>query len=335
MIRKTRRLSSLATAFIKAKVMGKKVPLAVGWALTYRCNRSCAYCGLWKKQIEELSTQEVLRTIDALKGLGCAFISFTGGEPLLRDDIGYILDYLRQKDISSKLNSNGCLVPEKMRDLKNLGSLMLSLDGPREIHDLIRHKGSFEEVMAAARIARANGMKLDFATVLTKNNLEELDFILEKAKEFNSTVSFQPATGLVLGEGCANPFTPPTNAYRQAITGLIRRKKAGSRNIGNSLSALRHLYYWPGKRNIRCAAGFISCRIEPNGDVLYCSREPHNFAPGNCLREGLKNAFLGLRPVSCDQCWCSGRVELNRVFSLDWSALAEYLKKGEISHAGK
>ncbi|MCX5667257.1 MAG: radical SAM protein [Candidatus Omnitrophica bacterium] len=324
-LKKLKLMSKAFLTLIKARCAGIGAPLVVGWAITNRCNRRCAYCSLWEKDEDELSTAQVFSIIDTLSSLGNMMISFTGGEPLVREDMGSIISYAHDKGIKVKLNSNGALVKKRIIGLKGLDLLTLSLDGPEVEHDAIRGKGSYREVMEAASIARENDIRVNFAAVLTGLNLGSVDFILEKAARIGGTAIFQPASLTLLGSDSANPMAPPVDGYRAAIKGLIDKKNKGARNIASSPSALRHLYSWPDPVPIRCAGGAISCRIEPNGDVVYCSRTEISFKPMNCVRDGFREAFRNLRPVTCDKCWCAARVDLNLIFKGDLQAILNQL----------
>ena len=63
----------------------------VFWNLTDRCNLACAHCysrsGPGRDTKNELSTAEALALIDDFSAMGVPLILFSGGEPLLRDDI--------------------------------------------------------------------------------------------------------------------------------------------------------------------------------------------------------------------------------------------------------
>ncbi len=321
-----KKIFSIGLGFLKAKLLKKKAPLAVGWAITDKCNRKCPYCAIWKRENRDLSTEQVFEIIDALAEMGTIRISFTGGEPLLREDIGKIINHVHEKKIETKLNSNGALVKKRINELGNLDMMNLSLEGPEEIHDMIRGKGSFKEVIEAAEILKQNRININFATVMTSTNLDSIDDILDIAVQFNSRVMFQPATPLTLGGTEPNLLTPPEDKYGEAVQKLIQMKKDGNTSIGNSVDGLKHLAKWPHPEKIECASGWISCRIEPDGKVLYCSREEMPFTPKSCVDEGCRAAFSQLLPVSCDDCWCAARVELNLTFSGKLSVMFSQLK---------
>ncbi len=315
-----------AGGLLQARLLKRKKPLVVGWAITDQCNRKCAYCSIWRRPGRDLPTPAVFRIADALAESGALRISFTGGEPLLREDVGEIIQYVHEKGIETRLNSNGSLVKDRISDLRHLDTLNLSLEGPADVHDAIRGRGSFNEVREALRAARDHGIKTSIATVLTATNLDAVDYLLDTAAQEGCRVMFQPATPVRLGGDGPNELTPAVEAYRDAITRLIEKKKAGDKTIANSLPGLAHLRHWPDPARMVCASGWISCRIEPDGNVLYCSRECLPVSPKNCVDASFKEAFDNLGPMVCNDCWCAARVELNLAFSLRPSTITNHIK---------
>ncbi len=304
-----------AYMLLKAKLLKRRFPIIVSWSLTYRCNYRCKYCGIWNNKSEELNTKQIFSLIDEMAQIRTQRIHFTGGEPLLRDDIEVILSYCKKKGIGAALNSNGSLVSKRIEGLANLDLLSLSLDGPEEIHDAIRGKDSYREVMDAIELARQKNIKVRFITVLSRLNLNTIDFILNKAKELKTVVVFQPATRLLLEGKSINSLAPFGKEYSQVIAKLIREKRK-NRYIGNSISGLRHLYNWPRPTKLPCVNSLIVCRIEPDGSLYGCGDNKRKDHTVNCAGLGFKRAFDNLTPLSCKECWCASFVELNCLFSL-------------------
>jgi MoaA/NifB/PqqE/SkfB family radical SAM enzyme len=317
----------LASAFLGAKLLGRRTPLLVAWAVTGACNRRCSYCRRWKPAGDELSTLQIAGVVDALARRGCASISLTGGEPLTRKDIGEIIDLIHARGIKTKLNSNGALVPGRIGELRTLDTLCLSLDGPEPVHDAIRGRGSFGEVLAAARAARERGIHLTFTSVISSANPEAQGFVLDTARGLGASVLFQPATPRLRGDPAGNPLTPPADVLARAVAFLVERKRGGERAVGNSFAGLRHLAAFPEPRMLRCASGFLSCRIDPGGEVRHCGQAREGFASRGCLEVGFDAAFDNLQPMTCGDCWCAGRVELNLAFGLSPSAIANQLAR--------
>lgn len=314
---------SAAFNLFKVRFLKKRVPLVIGWALTKRCNYRCKYCRIWRTSVGELSTKEICIIINEMADMGLKKVSFTGGEPLLRDDIGKIIDYACGKNVSVAINSNGSLIKEKLLEIKKISSLGLSLEGPEEIHDSLRQNGSFQCILEAARLATANNINVTFNTTLNTYNFDHIDFLLRLAERYNAQIIFQPSTYKVLEGTEDNPVSLSPEKYSQAMKMILERKKYRYRKIiRNSIAGLVHLSQWPNLKMIRCASGLISCRIEPDGGIFHCARMKDKMTtPLNCKEMGFKNAFYGLRPILCNDCSCALRVEASYILKLDISAL--------------
>lgn len=305
---------------LAARSLGKRRPLIVGWSLTKRCNLQCRYCSVWSKEHPELPTEQVMKLITQMIAAGTRRISFTGGEPLMREDIGEIVSFCSRLGASVGMNSNGSLVADKMKDLKDLDVLKLSLDGPMEIHDYLRGAGTYAQVMEAVRVAKDHNLKVSFSCVISTQNLDHLEAMVRLAGELNTSVTFQPATPYLLGSDGNNVYSPKTDSYQQAIARLIELKMAKA-PIGNSLPVLHHFQYWPQGRLIRCAGGMVSCRVEPDGRVYHCGRVLLKGLENDATKVGFKAAFESLKPLSCQQCWCAPRLEMNFIYQLNPRAL--------------
>lgn len=311
---------------INARLLHRYSPLAVRWNLTNRCNNQCLYCSLWnapQDSKEELSTEQIFSVIDEMKELGTQRISFSGGEPLLRPDVGKIIDYCKINNISSSMNSNGSLIEKKIKDLKNLDLLKLSLDGPKDIHETIRGKNTFKSVIKSAEICKENNIRFTFATTLTRYNLDHIDFILKKAEEFDTIVAFQPLKKLYRGKKDMASISPSKQDFKACVNRLINLKKKGNIHIRNTMQGLRHISRWPRYETVDCAAGKLFCMIQPNGDVIPCDRISYRENIPNCThKDGFRNAFNNLPKVHCSGCGFCGALELTHLMAFRYSALA-------------
>ena len=310
---------------IKSKLFKKKIPLVVGWAITNRCNYQCKYCSRWKKKTKELSTKQVLSIIDELKQLGCQRIVFTGGEPLLRKDIGLIVNYCKKKGLTVGINSNGSLFRKRINELKKIDFLTLSLDGPEKIQDKLKANGSYKKVIEAIKTAKKNNINTSLTTVISKLNLSYLKNILKITRKYDILVYFQPVS-MIYDYDNLKEFKCPPNKYKELIDELITLKRKGNEQIGNSVPGLRHLRNWPKPKKIKCAAGMIRCRIEPNGDIYPCGRVIGKITHQNCMSLGFKEAFNRLKKLNCSNCWCFNDVELNLAYSLKLGPIKNLLK---------
>jgi pyrroloquinoline quinone biosynthesis protein E len=74
-----------------------RTPLIGHFELTHNCSFKCEFCYNHIKEKPELCTEDVLKIIDQVAELGCLYINFSGGEPLLRKDFNDIYLYTKKR----------------------------------------------------------------------------------------------------------------------------------------------------------------------------------------------------------------------------------------------
>ncbi len=318
-----------ALALLKIHVLRKRIPLFLSWNITFRCNLRCQYCGSCDAPREEMAAPEVLRGLDALWGLGARWITFGGGEPLVRQDIGEIVRYAKQRGFHTYISTNGWLLPERIEELRVVDHVNLSLDGSREAHDLVRGEGAYDRALAALEVCKSRGLPVSLQCVLNRHNLDAADEALETARRFGTPIMFQPATKWLSTSKQPNPIAPDTEAYRRAIAHIAMRKKQGA-PVRNSYAGLRHLALWPDPQRIFCAAGRGMAIIEADGSVLACHQcQVSQFLDGAAARGSMEDKMKAMQlPQHCVQCWCAPVVELCLVMSLRPEAVYNAFRVG-------
>jgi MoaA/NifB/PqqE/SkfB family radical SAM enzyme len=305
-------------ALLKIHVLRKRVPLFLSWNITFRCNLRCMYCAACDAPHNELDTKEVLSYLDSLWRLGTRWITFGGGEPLVRRDIDEILQGSRRRGFQTYLSTNGWLLGEHtdvVRDCVN--HVNLSLDGAREVHDRVRGEGSYDKVIEAIGICKSLGIPLSLQCVLNRYNLDSVDEAVSAARRYDVPIMFQPATKWLSTSVKENPIAPETGEYRKAIDHIVQLKKKGA-PVRNSFAGLRHLALWPDPHPIFCVAGRAMAILEADGSLLACHQcQVKDFLDGSTSRGSFEEKFAAMRlPVRCAQCWCAPVVELCLFFSL-------------------
>jgi MoaA/NifB/PqqE/SkfB family radical SAM enzyme len=312
------------SAVLKTICYRKRTPLMIGWNLTFRCNLRCSYCGVDQLDYEELATEQVCKTLDELYAIGGRWITFSGGEPLLRRDLPEIIDHAHNLGMHVFMSSNGRFIPRDIEKIKNLDKVSISIDGPEDVHDDIRGKGSLQHAVDGIRVCQENDILVSLTCVLSRDNLDRVEEVLDFADEHNVWIIFQPATKwLEATDGVPNPLAPPEEEYRQTIRNLMALKKKGA-PISNSQAGMRHLLNWPNKSPVGCKAGVLTCTIEPDGRMIACDFDPSAFHGDNAQdAETATERFKAMRVPEqcCQECWCAPLVELNLVFSFNLSAI--------------
>jgi len=235
-------VGSVIKALLYAR-MGQKSPLIVSWKITNACNGECLYCSYRTASPGELSFCQVLDILDQMWAAGIRFISFTGGEPLVREDIGRIIQHAKKQGFFVKLNSNGILLKERFEEVKNVDGIQLSLDGKQAVHEQTRPRGAFNKIIEAIEIAQAYRIPLLLNTVISKYNFDCLQDVLDICKEYKIRSCFQPARLKLLGAEKSDTACLGEREYKDVIRHLISFKKDPKyrKLIFNSLSGLQHL----------------------------------------------------------------------------------------------
>lgn len=83
-------------------------PLRMDLALTFKCQNNCVHCYAGgPHETEELNTEQWKEVIDRVHDIGVFIVTFTGGEPTLREDLPELLLYAQKKGIVTGLITNG------------------------------------------------------------------------------------------------------------------------------------------------------------------------------------------------------------------------------------
>ena len=291
---------------IKAKLFKFRYPLVVTFLCTYRCNFKCKYCSIFKLEEKEMTTEEIFSMIDQFYKAGTRRFSLNGGEPLLRRDIKEIIDYAKNKGMIISLFTNGSLVKQNIDKIKNVDVLLISFDGPEKIHDKQRFKGAYKKTIEAIKTAKEAGINVWTNTVITKNNLNYIDFIIKKAKKLNFQTIYQPVFHYSHSskKGDIKKLNPLIEKYQQTIDKLIRHKKQGA-PIFNSISYLKYIKIPDWNLNPRkCYASRLYCAVTPSGNVAPCFPIFRSKEWPNGLKLGFKKAFESIPKYNCNGCYC-------------------------------
>ncbi len=311
---------------------GARIPINVMLSVTNHCNARCTYCDIPAREQDELTDKEIHQLIDDMADCGTRRLGIWGGEPTLRKAIGDFIDHAYERGIYTTMDTNGYLLAKRIDKLKNLDHILFSLDGQAPYHDANREKDSFKKTIKAIELAVKEGMNVWTITVLTRHNLDSIDFILDKADELGFKATFQV---LHHGEEMSTngmSLAPSNHAYRKAIRYLIDAKAKG-RPVGSSTFYLYHLLTWPDyrqprsntpHRGLNCLAGQAFCNVDTDGTVYPCSLLIGDY-PGVNIREvGFKAAFDNTQHVACKACVAACFTEYSKIFALNIRTIAEW-----------
>ena len=313
---------------LKNRYLGKSVPVAITFALTFRCNLRCGYCQIWKEAREEMTTRQVITAIDELTEAGMCRLGFTGGEPLLREDIHELAVHAKSKGLFTTIFTNGALIDGKMDTMRQFDVVLMSLDGPAEYHDRMRGKGAHASAMHALDALKAEGIKVWTNTVVTKKNLKSVDWVLDLAQQYGNHAAFQPIFehSYSVGAERVDQLRADQDEYNGLIDHLARRKAQGA-PVLNSSRYLEYVRNPKWKQNPRhCLAAHVYGAVSPEGNVAPCPVLLQAKDLPNGLDIGFAEAYRRThKPVSCHGCFCIATVESDLLFGLDSGAVTNTL----------
>jgi len=137
----------------------------------------------------ELSTKEGRRLIDDLAKFGVPALLFSGGEPLMREDLPDLAMYAVEKGMRAVISTNGTLISEKKaRLLKDVGLsyVGISIDGINEINDRFRGvKGAFKAAVQGVKNCKEAGIKVGLRFTINKFNVGEIPSIFNLIEEMD------------------------------------------------------------------------------------------------------------------------------------------------------
>lgn len=158
----------------------------VVWNLTKQCNLYCSHCYAaadTETAPGELSTAEGKRLLDDLADYGVPVVLFSGGEPLVRDDLFELIRYAADQGIRPVLSTNGTLITEeKAERLRDAGLRYagISVDGLPKRNDAFRgQEGAFDAAVRGIRACLDAGLKTGLRYTITKQNASDLRGVVD------------------------------------------------------------------------------------------------------------------------------------------------------------
>jgi len=168
-----------------------KKPVVV-WNVTRRCNLRCRHCyaqATAGAAPDELTQAEGLALLDDLRDFGVPVVLFSGGEPLLRDDLFALVEHTVRSGMRAVISTNGTLITREVaRDLQKLGLsyVGISLDGTETTHDQFRGQpGAFAAALAGVRHCQEAGLKVGLRFTISRFNYREVPAIFDLVEEYD------------------------------------------------------------------------------------------------------------------------------------------------------
>ena len=160
-------------------------PLWLLAELTYRCPLHCVFCYNpvdFAHTPDELSTDDWLRVLREARAAGSVQCGFSGGEPLLRDDLEVLVAEAHKLGFYTNLLTSGVgLTEARARALKDAGLAHIQLsfqDSTKELNDFLSHTRTFELKQKVAAIIKDKGWPMVMNCVVHRLNIGYIDRII-------------------------------------------------------------------------------------------------------------------------------------------------------------
>ncbi|MDZ7620405.1 MAG: radical SAM protein [Patescibacteria group bacterium] len=295
-----------------------KAPRRVDLELTFACNARCQMCPLYGQHVgagasrpvkpsraDELTTAELESILEQCGQLGVQHVTFTGGEPLVRNDLAHLVAHARSHGMRTGVISNGGLLTQPRAEslmAAGLNELHISLDGPQDIHDMVRRvPGLFAKVdanvLALRAMQQASGATEPLVTVgctVSALNQECLAAMVPIASRWQAPLYFAPVFYCTPGQDDAThamfpgeeakpeDWKLPADLLRvdaRLIANGLKAAHAAGRRLGvtvcSQMSGYRDIHKWFADpayaHNNKCFYPWYATRVNPYGQVYPCS----------------------------------------------------------------
>ena len=298
----------------------------IAWNITGMCNMRCKHCYISAPFNEELDTETASRIIDEMEEVKIPLVILSGGEPLLRRDIFYLMEELKERGIKVALSTNGTLINEETAEklVDRVDYVGVSLDSPYEYwHDEFRGvKGAFNGSLRGIKNLISAGIPTGLRMTLTKFNVESVPSYMDLALKLGvSRVVFYHLSATGRARELADWYIT-RDQYFAFMDYIIEAARTFDIEIETTMAPFDGIYIAykiaKSKEEFRELLNFVKrgeiISIYPNGDV-----HPNQFIDfislGNVRDEKLsvilKRRFhFELKGPRCSKCqfrdWCNG-----------------------------
>ena len=326
-------------SLIKFRLTGKPTPVCVIFQITKHCNLHCVYCYANKealKDVPDLTYEEFTGLVDQIYTLGGRWIRFLGGEPLMRNDIGKMIRYANDKGMMTEMNTNGYFMEGKTNNLRELDSLVISIDGTKETNDKCRGQGSYDKAINAIELAKNIGIPMRLHGCLScYHTIDDINHLAELSEKYDVAFNFSAPSPIYFEDDKRMSCHPSQEQVAMIHQRCIELKAEGY-NITTTNAGAKYVKKWPGKRDVLtkednppkgsyvpCVNGKLFCTIDVDGNVYPCAGYWRDGV--NAKQIGFRYAWEHLHHLPCLSCNYSANIELSLLFRLSPRAIKEVL----------
>lgn len=297
----------------------------------WNCNQQCVHCyaaGQINAAEEELGTEEWKQILDKCREVGIPQVTFTGGEPTMREDLPELIAYAGW--FVSRLNTNGIrLTKEYCRKLReaSLDSIQITFYSDKEeIHNRLVGAAGYRQTVSGIENALEAGLNLSINTplcTLNRDYLSTLKFLHEKG------VTYVTCSGLITTGNAAGEESINLQLGHDEIRKILRECVDYCFENGMEISFTSPGWVDDafceelGISTPNCGACLSNMAVTPGGNVVPCQSWLSGSVLGNFLKEDWETIWESgecrkRRDFSASmRCECPLRIQKERVVRYD------------------
>jgi MoaA/NifB/PqqE/SkfB family radical SAM enzyme len=311
------------------------------------CNCRCVMCDIWKANAEkrEISAEDLERHVDGIRALRVRRVMLTGGEPLLHRNLWALCGRLQELGIRITLVTTGLLIePHAAAIAASIDTVVISLDGDREVHDAIRRvRGGFDRIARGVMALRGQYPvpRLIARSVVQRENFASLQQTISAAHRIGfDEISFLGADLATPAFNRAEPWSSDRIAEVTIAGEDLRGLEAsialaavtfpnlfhdgfvagGRQSLDRILQYYRTLSGLRAAPPVQCNAPWVSAVLEPDGMLRPCFFQPAYGSAAAGLQQALNapQAIAFRRDLdvasneTCRRCVCSLNLPLTQ-----------------------
>ena len=276
--------------------------------VTERCNLRCKHCYQSEKKPQQMSLSDIKALIaetsdmltDWRQAYGLSFISsfnVTGGEPFLRKDIFRVIEQLKENKFDTYILTNGTLITREIASVLSLleiKGVQISIEGPEDIHDDIRGRGSFAAALKGIRYLVDAGLELTLNTTLSALNAP---YFVDMIKLASSLGAQRLGFSRLVPAGCGKKMIDSMleeDVLEDLYTSIFSMYTNGL-HITTGDPIAEQLRNPAGEDTDNpmpsggCAAGVSGLTVLPDGTITPCRRLPVPI--GNVKKDSLRELW--------------------------------------------
>jgi MoaA/NifB/PqqE/SkfB family radical SAM enzyme len=251
-------------------------PLKVFFGITRACDLDCGFCfargGHYGRS---LGTQTIIKVIREAADMGVFEFRLTGGEPTVHHDFFQIVELIDELGMNVSLNTHGAYDPDMLARIiaSPVDDVRVSIDGPEDVHDLLRGRGVFQRALNTTRKLRDVGKKVRLNTMVFQGNRDVLDEMAKLAVDLGVPVRFCPMRpiGRARNPAFAERHVLSTDEWRQIEDDLAERGLFRKNISCFSIEDLEDFSQCPGMatglEEALCSPWITQMGIDPEGDT--------------------------------------------------------------------